>query len=132
MLERWTKMSSSPTPVIIQVHPNVNHHIHKFFLALKAQCIKEVALGGWGWKMVEKGFTCKYRWRNILTFHNFLRQKTYPRLGVNSECSPLVPFLLAHFCSPPTLKESNYRHEITRVFKLPPDLCSATCTPCLA
>ena len=39
------------------------------------------------------------------------------------ESSSFAPFLLPNFCSPLTLKESNYRNEITRQANLTPDLC---------
>jgi len=39
------------------------------------------------------------------------------------ESGSFAPFLLAHFRSPLTLKESNYRNEITRQANVTPDLC---------
>lgn len=48
------------------------------------------------------------------------------------ESSSFAPFPFAHVYSPLTLKEPNRRNEITRQFKLPPDLRSSECTPCLA
>ena len=42
-----------------------------------------------------------------------------------------APFLFAHFCSPLTLKEINYRNEISGQYNLTPELCSSECTPCL-
>ena len=37
------------------------------------------------------------------------------------ESSSFAPLLFAHFCSALTLKEPNYRNEITRQFHLTPD-----------
>ena len=60
------------------------------------------------------------------TYHCFLTSDK------NSESSSFAPFLFAHFCSPLTLKEPNYRNEVTKQLKLTPDLLSPECTPCLA
>ena len=49
----------------------------------------------------------------------------------DSESSSFAPFLFAHFCSPLTLREPNYRNQITRQFNLTSDFFSPECTPCL-
>ena len=92
-------------------------------------------------ELIKGSYTQVLRQFTSWLISNFLKHERAPGLprprflqGLwcdSDESSSSASFLFAHFCTPLTLKEPNYRNEITRQRNLTPDSCSPECTPCL-